>query len=336
MNISELFKTRNSRLTVLSICLALAILWFLLWRTGFDRFIEKVDEVPPIVLLPLAVVYTVSWFFRGLRLKIILRMLEAELSVLQSGCVELLADLPNQFIPARLGDAVKILYMHRSGIIDYKTGTFAALMVRMMDLAAVTSLALFSALFVSGSLSEGYSSYLLASGGIMLLTGGAWVLAVKRPELIKKLLAGPLGRFRAAVDQVSERMAKSPGTLMGILGVSMSVWLFDILTLFIFMRVFSIQLTIPETAFVMLLATIAKIMPFTPNGLGVYEGMMVVILAGAGVDESTALTVAVLDHGFMNVWSFLLSVLAVYRLGLGARGAEELFRQSAEKPTCDS
>jgi len=40
--------------------------------------------------------------------------------------IELIADLPNQFIPAKLRDSVKVVYMQKTGILDYTSGTFSA------------------------------------------------------------------------------------------------------------------------------------------------------------------------------------------------------------------
>ena len=238
--------------------------------------------------------------------------------------MEFMADLPNQFLPAKLGDSVKIAYMHKSGIINYKEGTFAAFTVRFMDLGAVVLLTLLSSIFVSSSITEQYRSYILAVlaiAGILMISG--WIFLFKNSFAVS-FLRGPLARFRVSASEFANRIRRNPGGFFRVLIVSVLVWVFDIMTLLIFITSMGVKLTIAETAFVMLLSTVAKLVPVTPNGLGVYEGTMVLILTGMSINESTAFTIALLDHGFMNAYSLLLSLVSIYLLGLGLGGVKKL------------
>lgn len=58
---------------------------------------------------------------------------------------------------------------------------------------------------------------------------------------------------------------------------------------------------------------------------------MVVILTGFGVAESTAFSLTVLDHGFMNVYSILLSVIALYSLELDFKGSTRLLNTNQKQ-----
>jgi uncharacterized protein (TIRG00374 family) len=315
-------------LWVVSAIAGLAILVLVGIRTGLREFFENLRLIDPLVLAPLILVYSISWLFRGLRLKQVLHLTGVSTGFFKALGIELLADLPNQVVPAKLGDSVKVVYLHRSGMMDYRKGTFTAFLVRAMDLAAVIILALFSAVFVSGSLAGGYITYLAAMALLVVVIAAVGWVFTMHPGLFRRLLAGPFKGLRNSAGELAGQMRKAPGRLLSILVVSMLVWVFDILTLLIFLTVMGIRLSFAETSFVMLLSTAAKIVPLTPNGLGIYEGMMVVLLAGFGIDQSTAFTVAVLDHGFMNIYSLLLSLVAVYGMGLGLRGTGRLLRRS--------
>jgi uncharacterized protein (TIRG00374 family) len=311
----------------LSAILGLGLLLFLGSRAGFGEFFKNFRELPAAVLIPLVVVYSVSWVFRGLRLKMVLMLSDVKAGLFHCAAIELLADLPNQIIPARLGDSVKVVYMHRKKMLDYKQGAFSALLVRVMDLAAVVFLALCSAVFVSRAVAADYMSYIAAVSVLIVLVGSACWVFVYRTSLFQKMLKGPLKSLRTSAALMALQIRKSPWSMIIIFAVSIVVWVFDILTLLVFLTVLGVRLSFAETAFVMLLSTVAKIIPVTPNGLGVYEGVMIVLLGGFGVSESTAFTVAVLDHGFMNLFSLLLSVIAVYSLGLDFRRTKMLFQK---------
>ncbi len=322
--------TRGGRafLWVLSALAGLGILILIALRTGIQDFLVNLRLVDPLVIIPLVAVYSISWLLRGLRLKKLLRLAGCETGLFLSLGVELIADLPNQFIPAKLGDTLKVAYLHRSGIMDYREGAFTAFAVRAMDLAAVIALALVSSACVSRSVAAGQSTYLIAISLIMLFLAAAGWVFVFRPDRFRRLLTGPVKGLRDSAEKLSEQFRSSPGGLLAVFFVSMLVWIFDILTLLIFLTALGVRLSFAETAFVMLLSTVAKIVPFTPNGLGLYEGTMVVLLGSFGIDESTAFTVAILDHGFMNIFSMIISMAAVYSLGLGLREAGHLLRKN--------
>lgn len=324
MNSTENGNKRKAVIHVVSSLVGVGLLVLIASKTGFDQFLQNLREINPVVLIPLIIVYSISWLLRGLRFKRILILLNAELGLFKALGIELIADLVNQFIPAKLGDSVKVLYMHRMGILNYASGTFAAFLVRAMDLTAVILLALFSVVFVSGSVAAGYLSYIITMSALVLLLALTGWIFVFYPSVFQKILIGPFKKLRPSVTELADQMKQNPRQLILILLESMLVWMFDILTLFIFLQVFGVKLSFPETAFVMLFSTVTKILPLTPNGLGVYEGMMVVLLTGFGVVESTAFTIAVLDHSFMNLYSILLSVIALYSLQLGFKEIKQL------------
>lgn len=324
MTSDQVGSRRKTILHVVSIVAGIGILALIAAKTGFEQFLHNLHEIKPIVLVPLVVVYSISWLFRGFRFRRILALLNVELGLFRALGIELVADLANMVIPAKLGDSVKVLYMHKAGTLNYVSGTFAAFLVRAMDLATVILLTLFSVVFVSGSVTANYLSYIVTISALLLLLVLAGWLFVFHPSIFQKMLVGPLRKLRDSVTELANQMKQNPGQLFSVLLISMLIWIFDILTLFIFLLVFGVELSFAEASFVMLLSTVTKILPLTPNGLGVYEGMMVVILTGFGVSESTAFAIAVFDHGFMNVYSILLSVIALFSLGLGLGGIKQL------------
>ncbi len=335
MNSDQVGSRRKIVIHVVSAVAGIGILALIAAKTGFEQFVHNLHEIKPIVLVPLIVVYSISWLLRGIRFRKILALLNVELKLFRALGIELVADLANMVIPAKLGDSVKVLYMHKTGMLNYTSGTFAAFLVRVMDLAAVILLALFSVVFISGSVAANYLSYIVTMSALLLLLALAGWLFVFHPSTFQKMLVGPLKKLRDSVTELADQMRQHPGRLFAILLVSMLIWIFDILTLFIFLLVFGVKLSFAEASFVMLLSTVTKILPLTPNGLGVYEGMMVVILTGFGVAESTAFTIAVLDHGFMNLYSMLLSVIALYSLGLGFKGIKKLLKKTDRPATCN-
>ncbi len=315
---------RRRLLHLLSLLLGLGMVVAIGWHAGLPEVLGDIATLSPLILLPLCVVYGISWVFRGLRQKAVLAIMGARAGFLESTGMELMSDLANHVIPAKLGDAVKVVYVRRRGYLGTGRAVFAAFLVRVSDLVAVMLMTLASLVFVSASTSSRYGSLLMVMSGLLALIVASGTFFLLYPERMSRLLRGPLARFRPSVMELSSMLTARPLVLAGVLGQSLLVWVFDILTLFVFLQAFGVRLGFPETAFVLLLSNLMKVIPLTPNGLGLYEGAMVVLLGAFGVERSMAFSIGVLDHGFMNLFSLALSFVAVYTMGLGLAGLRKM------------
>jgi len=63
------------------------------------------------------------------------------------------------------------------------------------------------------------------------------------------------------------------------------------------------------------LANIAKIIPATPGGIGLYEGVIVIVFSAANVGYNDALAVAVLDHLVKNLYLIVIGIPATSMIG---------------------
>lgn len=315
----------------LSLVLGLGLVGFIGWHAGLHRVLGDLGRLSPWILLPLCVVYTISWAFRGLRMRTVIRLLGGRMGFLESTGVELVGDLANQIIPAKLGDVTKVVYLRRRRCLETGAGVMAALLVRLADLLAVSLMTLVSLILVTGESPSGLTAILLSVVGVVVAVIGGTLLFMRKPSVFTILLAGPLRKHRDSVVALSRHLRGETGRLLNVLGQSCLVWIFDILTLYIFLDAFDVHLGATRTAFVLLLSNLMKIIPLTPNGIGIYEGAMVVLLGGFGIAESTAFTIGVLDHAFMNVFSLLLSVIALYRLGIGMAGLGRLAGEEGDQ-----
>jgi uncharacterized membrane protein YbhN (UPF0104 family) len=300
----------------LSILLGVAIIVFVGSRIGIADALEQAGRLSPLVLLPLVAVYSVSWLMRGLRLKLLANDLGGKPGFPLALGTELVADLANQVIPARMGDVAKVALLKRRGVLDVVPGAFAAFMVRFGDLAAVTLLMLGCVPFLPGEETSGFTLYMSAAGGLVLLSAVAVFLFAVRPRTFARVVPARMPGLRRQVLRLGRHLKGHPSGALRLLGVSALVWIFDILTLYVLLEAFHVRLAPAATGFVLLASNLTKAFPITPNGLGVYEGAMVLLLGAFGVPESTAFAVAVLDHAFMNAMSFVMGAVALGMLGL--------------------
>ena len=308
----------------LSMLLGAAIIVYVGSRIDISDALEQAGELSPLVLLPLVAVYSVSWVMRGFRLKLLVGDLGGTTGFPLALGTELVADLANQVLPARLGDAAKVALLKQRGVLEVVPGTFAAFMVRFGDLAAVTLLMLGCVPFIRGGAASGFTPYMAAAGGLVLLSALAVFLYAVRPKAFARAVPSRLPALRRQVLRLGRHLGHSPAAALRLLAVSALVWVFDIMTLFVLLKAFHVSLYPAATGFVLLASNLTKAFPLTPNGLGVYEGAMVLLLGAFAVPESTAFAVAVIDHAFMNLQSFLMSAAALGMLGIRPRRLGDL------------
>ncbi len=73
------------------------------------------------------------------------------------------------------------------------------------------------------------------------------------------------------------------------------------------------HLSISTALVVALMSSLLTIIPFTPAGLGVVEGATIGVLRLVGVDDSTAVAIALLDR-VIGYWSVIAVGLPLYVL----------------------
>ena len=78
-------------------------------------------------------------------------------------------------------------------------------------------------------------------------------------------------------------------------------WLFDMAALYIFLRAFDGRLAVDGLIVAFGLANVMAVVPITPGGLGIIEGMYIPTLVGFGLSRSTA-TVGVLTYRLAQFW----------------------------------
>ncbi len=299
---------------IISILFGIGLIVGIGYYIGIQEFLIELKKIQIVALIPLIIVYSFSWFFRATRLKKIIKIFKKDISLSDSLCIEVLGNFANFIFPAKLGDVSKIIYLKKRKDLGYKQATFSVFLVRIMDLVAVLSLTLISALFISRRVILDFSLYISLAIIIFVLIALFTLIFYLKPSIYYFFFIGPLKKVLPIIKRLRTLMITNLSSLIAIYGISLLVWTFDVLTLYIFFVMYEIKLSIIAIAFVLFLSNLVKTIPITPNGIGFYEGIMVVLLVAFGVTQSTAFTVALLDHGFMNLYTLLLGFYALYKL----------------------
>lgn len=312
-------KLRDPR-TILSFLLAIALLVFI-----FTRFDVHPTEIWAVVqhanLAFFAVgflVYYAAFVLRGLRWQRLLANVgfarERGYKIPSiPGLIEIiyLSWFVNCIVPAKLGDAYRSYLLKRAAGISFSRIIGTILAERMIDIVVLFTLLLASALLTFQGRVPTELNLTIAFGGLLVLVLLVGLVAMRRfGHVVERLVPG---RFREKYVKLQEGTLQSfrRRSLPALIGYTAMIWLLEGGRLFFVTRSLDTHIDLAVVIFIALASSLLTTLPLTPGGVGLVEGAVFVVLRTVGVDDATALSIALLDR-LINYWSIVGGGIIVY------------------------
>jgi len=200
----------------------------------------------------------------------------------------------NNLLPARAGDAVRVVELNRRR--GYPAGALIAAQLAEKGIEAI-SLGL---LFGLGALLPGASWPPLAAAG------GVAASAVVVLAVLPRRAPGPAGRFLQALRAVHAERSWIRSLLWSLLSDGV-----DLVLVGLCLRALGIDVHPAVWAMVLLSINLALLLPTTPGNLGILEAGAVVALTAAGVAPEPALAFALVYHAVHLVPGTVLGAVAL-------------------------
>jgi uncharacterized membrane protein YbhN (UPF0104 family) len=333
---------RINRRTSIAAGIVLTLVAVLLMREylPLGEVVEQMSTADPVLVGAAALVYLLSWPLRGTRYRDILQELDyTEDAGFLTGAI-FISQTGNLVFPARAGDAVRAYVVKARRSIPYPTG-FASLAVeRVFDLLTITVMAgavliglaltgvtsiagLQSTVFGSSAGQGGYGDagqtavYVAGGVGLAAILAVAVIVLSARSdrnfvrEVVSKLsndsyadyVAGVVEQFTGDVQTV----AGNRSSFLTVGGSSIAIWTLDVITALLVLAAFpSVSLPLVTLVavcfFAVSVGNLAKVLPLSPGGVGLYEGAFTLLVVGlTPIGWSVALGAAILDHAVKNV-----------------------------------
>jgi len=358
--------TRRVSLAAGSTLVVLAVLLMTVYLNPGD-VIERMAGADPALILLAGAVYVLSWPLRGLRYRDILSELGyTERVSFLTGAV-FISQTGNLVFPARAGDGVRAYVMKARRSIPYPSG-FASLAVeRVFDLLTITALAgaVVLGFVTSGNGAElstaltgsGLSSDNAASGRTALVVAGAvGVAAILAAAAIVASARSSRNYAREAVTRLSsdayadyvagvveqfagdvQTVARDRRSFARVGANSLVIWSLDVVTavvvLFAFDVGLSLSLVVAAGFFAVSVGNLAKVLPLSPGGVGLYEGAFTLLMVGlTPLTVVTALSIAIVDHAIKNAVTVVGGLASMALLNVSLTTAVEESRDVEATP----
>ncbi|WP_207590791.1 flippase-like domain-containing protein [Halomontanus rarus] len=299
-----------------------------------EAVLTEMAAADPVLVAVAGGIYVLSWPLRGLRYRDILERLGYHERVgFLTGAV-FISQTGNLVFPARGGDAVRAYVVKARRGIPYPSG-FASLAVeRVFDLLTIAALAgtvfvglaltgatgdLQAALFGSGPEAQqsGRVAVTVAAvvGVAAFLALGAIIASARRDTNYVRTALSRLSSDSYA-DYVARLLERFVGDVQTVANdrrafvtvgtTSVLVWTLDVLVAVVVLAAFGVDVA-PATLlvvgfFAVSVGNLAKVLPLTPGGIGLYEGAFtVLVVALTPLSAPVALGAAVVDHAIKNI-----------------------------------
>ena len=347
------------------IALALALMTLYLDPTEVLAAIRGAD---PAVLAVAAGVYLASWPLRGLRYRDVLSELGYRERVgFLTGAI-FVSQTGNLVVPARGGDVIRAYIVKARRGIPYPSGFASLAIERVFDLLTIAALA--GATLVGLALGGVDVTALRtaeAGGGVgesgrtaVLVAGGVGGAALMTMALIAVSARSDRNLVRAALSRMSddsyveyvaaiaERFVSDVQTVakdrraFAVVGFSsVLIWGIDILTAIIVFAAFGVaipvELLVAIGFFAVAVGNLAKVLPLSPGGIGLYEGAFtLIVVALTPIAWPTALAAAVVDHALKNAVTVVGGIGSMLRLNVSLATAVEESRDAGETRDVES
>ncbi len=273
--------------------LGLAGLAWALSEVDLGMLASAVRSYSLVAMLPVFAMATADYICMGFRMNALLpRGTGLALSMKAS----LLCVGMNCLLPAKAGDALKILYLTRNTGQSFVTISSAVIWERLCDVIYLASLLLFTVPNMKADeigVNMVMPAIVLGAGILGFFTLRHWsgFFHAMYARFLPSRIANPLSHLHSCmVDQVS-----LPWLARG-LAWSACTWGTYFMSFVFALYMADIHLSYPQMLVAFTISSIGTAIPSLPGGIGLFEGAVVLSLSWFGVDASQALGVALFFH----------------------------------------
>lgn len=291
--------------TLLSFVVAIAIIVAVFWRLdiNFADVWSQIRNADPTYLALAFLAYYISFPIRAMRWRLLLA--NAKISqrdgfdvpgIVGLSEIYVLSWFANCVVPAKLGDAYRgYLLKKNAGPSFSKTlGTIFA--ERLLDVIALVSLMVAAGLFVfHGTVPSGLRWWFVAGTGLVVVGIGGLLMLMTVSHRIEARLPE---RFQPYYNRLADGIVSSfsRNGALNVAFLTIVIWSLEGTRVYAAAHALGIDLSITQSIFIALLASLLTTFPFTPAGMGVVEGGTVFALRLFDVSPAAATATALLDR----------------------------------------
>ncbi|WP_457548796.1 flippase-like domain-containing protein, partial [Archaeoglobus sp.] len=304
---------------VMAILLGLIVLFGLFALAGISKVFGMLANVNLIYFTLSCISVFMTFIFRTWRWSVLLRTSGYATSRDNIFKCLMFGWFINYLVPARLGDVARGVALKTTERTPLSVGLATIVVERAMDMIVLAVLLIPAVAVLS---KEKFISLEIFAVGIALSLVVVLIFAYKFDHLFVRLfekrytsIAESMKLLKRAIKEIY----RNPYAIALCLGISVPVWLFEVLSIFLAARALSFNIPFSVAIVSGVVAFIVQAIPLTPAGIGVYEGAIASVLTLFGIPLDAGLTIALLDHLARGLVIYLFGALSTIHIGFASR-----------------
>lgn len=265
---------------ILGIILGVIVYLAIVIISGLDALLNNIFKVNPFVIVLAMLLSLTNYFCRFLKWHLFTRSLKLKIPLKENFEI-FFAGLSLAITPAKIGEAIRAFLLQKTCSTDLSKGLASTFSERLIDLLAVTILAIIGIFIVGSSQTIDYLSLLFIIllgilGGVLIFLFDplynlfSWIFHLKPLERV----GGKIDKFRSDVIVTFHYSAFLGALCLGIIG-----WACEGLSFFLIAQNLGVSITLEASIFIYATSSLLGALSFLPGGLGVMEGSMEIFLA---------------------------------------------------------
>ncbi len=291
--------------TLIALLAGAGLLAFVLWRVfdfDWNELWDNIRGVDPLLYLAGAAVYYTSFWFRGLRWRLIAITANTDgqdgktiPGSTKMGGIILIGWFANSVAFLRLGDALRGWTLHRESKSPFASALGTVLAERVQDMVAVLALVFVAAILVtlSGD-AEVPGVVVAAAAGLVaaLIVGlvAMRLLGMRASRFLPQRFQQSYSRFQEGTLSSFRGTHLPPQLALGVIG-----WMLEIGRFYFVSQALDLDVSFGIVMFAALANAMLTTIP-TPGGFGFVEGGLTGLLILLGVGDTDALSLTVVDR----------------------------------------
>ena len=308
----NLFKVR----TLFGFVVALMVIYIFLRHFDINSALRSISNANWLFIFLSIIVFYISLPLRAARWQILLKPAGQKVSIPSLSHYYFLSWFANSILPARIGDIYRAYLLKKNKGIPVSLSLGVIFSERVFDLAITAALVVLSGAYLWSLLQNSdEKSYLkwglLATVGIVI---GFIILIFAMPLIIRILPQ----KLKSLAESFQSGIFKWPSLFPIIILTTVIIWLTEALRLYFVFLALGIKSGFLMAVFISQASLILMAIPLTPAGLGLVEGLMLVILSSLGISKDLALAATITDR-LVSYWILVAAGTIVYLLSSRTR-----------------
>ena len=299
-----------------SFLISFIILLFLIFCGDVNRFIKVLSQVSVNSVIIMVIVYALSWIFRTIRLKRTTTSLGSKMPFKNLFKLNISGYALNVLLPVKIGDVARMLFLKAEGMEGDKA-IASVIYIRLLDIISIIMLAT-PVLFIMTKESIPNWAIISVISCILIIVLIFVFLSIGRMQRLFDIIEAKFTlKVTKGLLRVGKEVHRNLRNLLFKSSVycdmfySILIWLLEALTCYVVALSLNAQVSPLLIIFGVSMANISKIVPATPGGIGIYEGIIVGIFAIGGIEYNKALVIAIVDHLIKNLFIISIGIPAI-------------------------